>query len=533
MKKLLILFFILFSFPCFAQVYSQSQKIVALDRTSGAQFGSAVAMCGNYAVVGAYTETDDTFGLNTLSFAGSAYIFEKNTNGNWIQKQKLVPSDRAASDYFGASVAIDSNRLVIGAYEKNAIGATTYTHAGAVYIFERNSNGVWNEIQKLVAADTSTKSHFGYTVSVSGNYIVAGTPLESEDTTASNTLANAGAAYVFKRDAGGNWSQEKKLVAFDRAATDFFGISVSISDSTIFVGANREDEDSLGLNTINESGSVYVYEKNTNGQWYHSQKITAQDRGVIDRFGSCVSISGNKAVIGVFLEDENSTGTSTMNNAGAAYIFERNTNNKWTQKQKIIASDRAPNDYFGIAAQIDGDRIIVGADQESEDESGGNTISFSGSAYIFERDINGNWNQKQKIVASDRAAIDLFGHNVAVSDSSFIVGAYAEDEDANGGNSLNGSGSAYFFEPTMSTGTAFLDTENKISVYPNPNSGTFFIHTNKNAAEISIINIYGQLVYSTKSTDKTVYIDMELPKGIYFVAVTTSEKSEVKKIIVE
>ena len=112
---------------------------------------------------------------------------------------------------------------------------------------------------------------------------------------------------------------------------------------------------------------------------------------------------------------------------------------------KIVASDRQVTDYFGYSVAIDGNYAIVGAYLEYHDASGANVITNAGSAYIFER-TNGSWSQKQKIVASDRQATDYFGRSVAIDGNYAIVGAYAEDHDVNGGNEVVGAGSAYIFE---------------------------------------------------------------------------------------
>lgn len=169
-----ILLIICFPISSFSQVYNQMQKIIASDRASGDVFGFAVSVSGSYAIVGAQNEAEDPSGMNTLVYAGSAYIFEKDNNGHWVQTQKIVPSDRTSNDYFGGAVSISGNRAIIGAYEKNAIGANSFSHAGAAYIFERDGNGIWNEVKKIVASDTGATDHFGYSVSISGDRAIIG-----------------------------------------------------------------------------------------------------------------------------------------------------------------------------------------------------------------------------------------------------------------------------------------------------------------------------------------------------------------------
>ncbi|MEZ4825087.1 MAG: FG-GAP repeat protein [Bacteroidia bacterium] len=116
----------------------------------------------------------------------------------------------------------------------------------------------------------------------------------------------------------------------------------------------------------------------------------------------------------------------------------------WSEIIKVTASDRESEDRFGYSVAISGDYAIVGAYEEDEDASGGNTLDVAGSAYIFLNQA-GTWTQVQKIVASDREAGDRFGYSVAISGDYAVVGAYNEDEDALGGNSQTNAGSAYIF----------------------------------------------------------------------------------------
>jgi len=186
---------------------------------------------------------------------------------------------------------------------------------------------------------------------------------------------------------------------------------------------------------------------NTTAQGFNELiKAVASDRTASDNFGISVSLSGTFAIVGAYLEDEDTSGVNTMSRAGSAYIFERDSSGNWNQVQKIAASDRDADDKFGISVSISGMIAIVAASSEQEDDTGGNTMTWAGSAYIFERDGSGNWNQVQKIVASDRDAYDTFGKSVSISGTVAIVGASYENEDASGVNSMADAGSAYIWK---------------------------------------------------------------------------------------
>lgn len=461
MKKLpLIIVIALFFGSTQAQNWDEIIKTNSSDRSSGDFFGWSVAISGNYAIVSAQRETEDVIGLNTMSLAGSAYILEKNAGGAWGEAQKIVPSDREAIDFFGSSVAISGNYAVVGAYneDEDEAGLNTLNDAGSVYIFERNIGGTWNEVQKIVASDRGAGDFFGESVAISGAYIIVGVPKESEDVVGLNTLNLAGSAYIFERNIGGVWNEVQKIVASDRSNDDFFGNSVAISGNYAVVGAKEEDEDAAGLNTFLGAGSVYVFERNATGTWSEVQKLVASDRDLFDFFGTSVSISNNYAIVGAESDKENATGLNPLFDAGSVYIFERNGAGTWTEVQKLVASDRGANDKFGATVSISGNRAIVGSSLEDEDAVGLNTLNLAGSAYVFERNIGGNWNEVQKLVASDRESNDRFGFSVAISGNYAIVGAYSEDEDTAGLNTLSNAGSAYVFSSCSPTFSSYNTT---------------------------------------------------------------------------
>jgi hypothetical protein len=522
MKSLIPTILLIISFPILSisQVYHQVQKIVASERASADVFGLSVAISGNYAIVGAQYESQDTMGLNALVYAGAAYIFERDNNGNWNQKQKIVPSDRTTNDYFGASVAISGNQVIVGAYEKNGIDGTTYPHAGAAYIFKRGSNGHWNQTGKLLAADTGSYNHFGYTVSISGRHAIVGVPIDMKDATGVNDLNSAGSAYVFEQDGNGNWSTSQKITSSDRATADLFGAAVAISGNYAIVGAYQQDRDSLNVDSLADAGAVYVFQRDGFGIWNQKQKIVSSDRTAGDRFGIAVSIDSSYIIAGAYLQDVDINEYNFKSNAGAAYIFERNGNNDWIQTKKLLPADRAINDNFGATVSINGNYAMVGVQNKSTDASGNNFLSGAGAAYIYKRAGNGTWSPLQKIVASDRAVGDAFGGSVCISDSSAFSGAYLQDEDVNGANPLNGAGAAYIYKACHSTSSTINKTV--CNSYTSPSGHHTWISTGiyndtiPNALGCdSIITIHLMINSSSSAFSRTVCSSYTSPSGHY------------------
>ncbi len=372
----------------------ERQKLLASDGAANDYFGISVSISGDYAIVGAYY--DD-------SVKGSAYIF-KWDGTSWVQQAKLTASDGAASDYFGWSVSISGDYAIVGAmYDDSG--------KGSAYIFKWDGTS-WVQQAKLIASDGAASDYFGWSVSIRGDYAIVGAMYDDDKGT------DSGSAYIFKWN-GASWVQQKKLLASDGAASDYFGYSVSISGDYVIVGAIYDDD--KGTN----SGSAYIFLRGGTN-WVQQAKLTASDGAANDYFGVSVSISGDYAIVGAPLDDDKGA------DSGSAYIFLRG-GTSWVQQAKLTASDGAASDYFGWSVSISGNYAIVGA--YYDDDKGTN----SGSAYISNRDGT-SWSQQQKLLASDGAPSDVFGYSVSISGDLAIVGAYYDDDKG------SESGSAYAFK---------------------------------------------------------------------------------------
>lgn len=361
--------------------------------------------------------------LKAGSTAGGKLLITKSSlptdNSTWSETQKLQASDAQVSDGFGYAVSISNDGLtcVVGAYLED--GAAT--NAGAAYIYQ--FYGTWVETQKLLASDAQADDNFGYSVSMSND----GLTCIVGAWTADGVVSNEGAAYIFVNQ-NGTWIESQKIQASDSNESDLFGRSVSISGDglTCIVGAINEDT------VASASGAVYVFE-NQAGTWVEVQKLKASDAAVGDNLGLTTSMSddGLTCIIGTTRKDSGSSG-----DVGAAYIFE-NQNNTWVEIQKIQSSDIQSGDHFGSAVSISGDALtcIVGADLE---DTGGTS---AGAAYIFENQ-NGTWTEVQKLQASDKQSVDLFGSSASISADGLtcVVGATGED------TGESGAGAAYVFE---------------------------------------------------------------------------------------
>jgi hypothetical protein len=427
------------------------------DHLASDYFSQSVSISGDTLVVGAYYQDYDDVGGSSMTQAGAAYVFTRSGTA-WSPQQKLVASGtngRVSSDHFGQSVSISGDTLVVGAYYQSYddVGANSLAQAGAAYVFTRTGTA-WSQQQKLVATGTNGRvayNQFGVAVSISADTIVVGANYQAYDAAGANSLNNAGAAFVFTRS-GTAWGQQQKLVGTGtngRGAGDYFGNAVSISVDTLVVGANDQPYDAAGASSLIAAGAAYVFTRSGTA-WSQQQKLVGtgtNGRLANDQFGYSVSISVDTVVVGANQQDYNAAGASSLASAGAAYVFTR-TGTAWSLQQKLSGTGtngRLAGDGFGQSVSIEGDTLVVGAPFQSYDAAGATSLAQAGAAYVFTR-TGTAWSLQQKLVGTGtngRMASDDFGGAVSVSLDTVVVGASSQDYDAAGANSANSAGAAY------------------------------------------------------------------------------------------
>ncbi|NOX58374.1 MAG: hypothetical protein GXP29_05875, partial [Planctomycetes bacterium] len=315
------------------------------DAGTSDRFGFSVSISGNTIVIGA-----DRYS-GAVNGNGTVYIY-RLLNGLAQRIAQLTANDPGNFDYFGSSVAIDGDTVLIGARADDVDGINN----GSAYVF-REINGVWQQIAKLTADDASPDAFFGRRLDFIGDTAVIGAHRESK-----TGVSESGAAYVF-REIGGVWQQIAKLTADDAASGDAFGVDVAIDGNTIVVGAHGDDEDATN------SGSAYIF-REINGVWQQIEKLRAGDPSDNGNFGFSVAIHEDRAIFGALRDNEKGT------ESGAVYVS-REIGGIWQQPFKFTADDGAANDRLGISVAISGNAALVGAYRD--DDNGSN----SGSAYVF------------------------------------------------------------------------------------------------------------------------------------------------------
>jgi hypothetical protein len=282
-----------------SNTWGDEQKIVASDGAAGDYFGFAVAMSGTGQLVVEARGVDDK---GTSS--GAVYLYTlNNTSNTWGYKQKIVASDGAAYDWFGFAVAMSgTGHLVVGAPHDDDKGSDS----GAVYLYTLNSSSnTWGDQKKIVASDGAASDNFGTAVAMSETgHLVVGAPWDDDKG------SDSGAVYLYTLHSSSNtWGDQKKIVASDGAAGDEFGRAVAMSGTGhLVVGAPYDDD--KGTN----AGAVYLFTLNSStNTWGDQKKIVASDGAANDWFGYAVAISGTgHLVVGGFGDDDKGSNSGSV-----------------------------------------------------------------------------------------------------------------------------------------------------------------------------------------------------------------------------
>lgn len=324
-------------------------------------FGGSVAIDGNTAVIGAWGEADR--GRNT----GAAYVFDR-VGDEWTQSARLTASDAAAGARFGHAVAIDGDRVLVGAVYHGANGP----RAGAVYAFERFEDA-WLESDLLVPSDPAADAYFGSALAMDGTSAVIGA-----------SGPNAEAAYIFVSSERG-WRQEARLAPTPPMANARFGSRVAIHNDAVVVAAPTPSY-------------VFVFERVADA-WRQTAQLTAGDGANDRQFGESVSIHGNRVAVGA------------PGDVDAVFVFER-TGSSWILEDEILGhAERA--EFFGASVALSEDALAVGA-PGSHDRTG--------AVYLYQRATDG-WTATGQVVASEPTEDLQLGGAVAVDGTVALIGA--------------------------------------------------------------------------------------------------------------
>ena len=590
-----------------AQNWNQVVKIAANNNlpTAGTSYGFTVAMFGNYAAVQATAQSNPSSAA--LNNAGVVYVLHNNA-GNWEQVKIIYSPHQMASGFFGISMGISNDYLVITGREKaadlttaayiygrnqggadqwglfkeillptspshtirnNAVAisgdniiignanepnGTALPQIGSVGIYNKNQDGPgqWGLVNKLTITGAVTKIGLGVSVSIDGDYAVAGATGEN---------ANAGAAYIFKRNSlSGQWSQIQKLISPVPVTNEYFGNSIAQNSDYIVVGAYGDARDEQGLNLKTNAGSAYIFKKNQNDDnWVQIKKITASDRGAQDSFATSVSISGDYLVVGA-----PNNGLVAKDFFGAAFIYKKNQGSmdNWGEVQKLTGTTRTFNDQFGNSVVINGGKIMTGAYKE-DFTANGTLRTDAGVVYLIGVEgglpvklvsFEANKNENQALLKWSTASetnSEFFVIERSVSgatwetldrvdasheSTSLKTYSYLDTKPNTGENlyRLKMTDSDDSFTYSRIRSLSFGDAV-QVILYPNPVSGRLYFTSpvSDKIESVSLVNVAGQVVYQSSEITKEGMPINHLVAGMYSVRIKKTDGTmQLQKVIV-
>ena len=380
-----IVLFILSNFTIFGQTNCDSidlLKVLPGETLFENYYGTSVAISDTYIAVGAPQEGE--FGFK----AGAVFIFKKDSNGNWIETQKIGIMFSNSFRGFGFSIDMMDSTLVVGAPGR-----------GKTFVYTLDSTGLWVHNQELQASNLGTQSSFGSSVKMNDKNIIVSAGFDE-------TL------FIYEKNNTGSWIEIQKITAPDATLNQKFCSSIAITENDIFIGARQDTEKGF------YAGAAYIYKKENNGRFTFSQKIFSSNGKERDEFGTAIAANSETLIVGAPKND------GIGSDAGAAYIFEKSNQGMWIHKQQLTANDGSNGDLFGYSLDIEKNTILIGA--IGDDTTGPN----EGSAYFFSQNTNANWEEKGKILPVgfvDSGAI--MGSSVAIKDNLIVLGAPGDDFD--------------------------------------------------------------------------------------------------------
>lgn len=441
---------------------STAHYIKASNTDDDDAFGSAISISGDTFVVGAPKEEsldEDDETDNAGADVGAAYVFVKSGD-TWEQQQYIkAPDDENESDdLFGTALAIDEDLLAVGAPGAN-------NEAGQVHIYSR-SNTVWSYETTLEATTPNDGDEFGYSVALAGDYLIVGAPGWS---------SGQGKVYAFLRDGDDDDWEENTITGGEGAAAGVnFGAALSIS-----LGSTEDSEPEFiaGVPNTPAGGAVYLFEyDDSDDAWAQQEVMTAENGDSGDGFGTSVAILFDRIAVGAPTEksdetevNENATADEdddSVDNAGAVYIFARESEDDAFEQEVYLKASQAEANYFGKSVALSSDMVAVGApwedsgsigiEQDDEDDS----EDFAGAVYVFsfsdtddDRSDNDfeNWTYEVYVKSSGTEEDDRFGQALAFFGSVLLVGATGENSGTTGidttpGDSEDNSGAVFVVE---------------------------------------------------------------------------------------
>lgn len=430
MKKIILNYFLLFSASFFAQNWGE-QILIQPNVGQANIFGYSVAIDNEYAVVSSPGEDNGT---------GSVHVYKRDDNGVWNHHQKLEAFvGQAEFEAFGYAIALHEDFLFISSPDDRLNEANYTIPAGSVFIYKKDVNGNFQPLQRIRASDASHSDTFGSSVDADGDFLIVGAQYEDEDENGGSYIANAGSVYIFKRDLNDNWSQIQKIVPSVRSSRGYFGSKVALSGNFLIINDSSRnifvfkkgaggDDTWTEIQRIQEDdnyilGDIDIYDDYIafgaagthliNGNWFGGKVIIYKKDDILDvwnenqviRVANSSSLGKVVSMDSSFLLVTDPTETIYNNdthvlNVGKSYLFLRDNNNEYLLRETIVTSEVQTNSTIGFgsisnnelangATAIGDNYFILGAPLFDVNNVGASGIAFISRDVMNENNILG------------------------------------------------------------------------------------------------------------------------------------------------
>lgn len=470
-----------------AQV-TEDQRLTGTGGGIEAEFGDAVALVETeveaLALVGAPGDAERGFN------AGAVYAYRYDeTAEEWVEEAKLWPKEVGENSFVGFSVALAAGGSLafVAGLEPGAKASPLY---GRVYVFRREDQ-TWVEEVTLAASDETPRNAFGCSLAISADNAVAVVGACQQD-------AVRGAVYVFRRDEdNGAWVEEAKLTTERLCFFNAFGSAVAVSaagDRVVTTEPCGEGGDPSALYFFHRAGAP----SDPNGGWVREARLDSYGGGAV-----ALSEGGDIALSGFLF-------------GSVVAVLERN-GEMWTTTGEFAPNDSGSRTFGQSSIILRGSTALIGDD--FADGQG----KLSGAAYLFQRDMSGEWREQAKLTSSTSDEFDMFGYSVALTEHFALVGASRE------GESGAFTGAAYAYDLARVVATEPEDTAADalaLSAYPNPFLSDLtlsYVLSQPSRVRLAIYDVLGREIatltdaYRAAGEHRTRFSAEPLPAGLYIV----------------
>lgn len=405
-------------------------------------------MHGDYAAVGIPNDDEDANGSNPLNAAGTVIIYHRETDGTWVQSQRLEQDDRAQSANFGRHVQMTEDQLFVGTWFPKSIQIFTLDPCTGLFGF---THQITDELFSI-----STVDDFGSAFSIWGDRMAVGVGDFTQDS--GPYAQDVGAVEFFRRQPGSDlWNYEGYLLPETIASDVEFGKQVLLGPDFLAVGAEGMDTVLPDGSTVPNSGAVFIYERDDCGNFVNPEVLFPDGPAFAGSFPNDLATDGRFLVLGHASEWEVSNYDTYA--SGAVYCLDMAREDPIDAVQKYTMPTISPGQYFGQQVAVSAGRIVTSTQYQNIVLEDGTSIPGVGQVHTLGWDESDQtWKYYGAATSGTPQNSLSFGADVSLCGDDLMVGAVGRYTDNLGNNIGFLAGGVEFLE--FSTDPCLLDSDN-------------------------------------------------------------------------